>query len=121
MKFIISLKDDIETSYDLSSRITPPVISETNRTQSVKYTIGGAAVVDRISNALKHRIELTIPVIPNDEWEKIKTILCEMSFMVYWDNKGYEMRLSGDLPTPVITAYQDSYIAGDIKLELEEM
>lgn len=121
MKFIICKKDDTDNAIDLSHRITPPAISETNRTQSVNYTIGGAAVIDRISSSVKRRIELTIPLIPKEEWDKIKVILREMSFLAFWEDKGCEVRLDGEIPTPVLAASGDSYTAGDIKLELEEI
>lgn len=121
MKFLIYKKDDAENIIDLSAVITPPAVSETNRTQSVNYTIGGATVIDRISNSLKRRMELTIPVITKEQWNSVKAVLNEMSFMVIWDGKTYEMRLDGEIPTPVITAGADSYLAGDIKLALDEM
>ena len=121
MKFLICRKDDTDNAVELSSRITPPVVTETNRTQSVNYTIGGAAVVDRISSTHKRHFEITIPVISKEEWDKIKAILREMSFLVFWEDKGYEVRLEGELPTPVITAGINSYTAGDIKLEFDEM
>lgn len=121
MKFLIGKIDDLENLIDISNRITPPVITESNRTQSVNYTIGGATIIDRISNTHKMHIELTIPTIPDTEWNNIKAILKEMSFAIRWEGETHEVRLDGDIPTPVLVADSDSYLVGDIKLELDEL
>ena len=111
-----------EGSVDLSSVILPPSLTSKNRTESVNYTLGGAAVVDRVADIRKVRMELTFPLISKELWERLRSeFLTQMSFKVLWDGHTYEMRVDGEIPTPVLTAKGTDYTAADIKITLEEL
>lgn len=111
-----------DSSVDLSKVILPPSLTSKNRTESVNYTIGGAAVIDRVADIQKVRMELTFPLIGRELWSRLRNeFFTEMSFKALWDGHTYEMRVDGEIPTPVLVAKGSDYTASDIKITLEEL
>ncbi len=112
----------VGTALDLSKAVLPPSVTSKNRTESVNYTLGGSAIIDRIADIQKVRMELTFPLITKELWERLKSeFFTEMSFKVLWDGHTYEMRVDGEIPTPVLFAKGQDYTAADIKITLEEL
>ena len=112
----------VGTALDLSKAVLPPSVTSKNRTESVNYTLGGSAIIDRIADIQKVRMELTFPLITKELWERLKSeFFTEMSFKVLWDGHTYEMRVDGEIPTPVLFVKVQDYTAADIKITLEEL
>ncbi len=112
----------VGTALDLSKAVLPPSVTSKNRTESVNYTLGGSAIIDRIADIQKVRMELTFPLITKELWERLKSeFFTEMSFKVLWDGHTYEMRVDGEIPTPVLFVKGQDYTAADIKITLEEL
>lgn len=106
---------------DISKLISPPEITDTFRSQSVNYTLNGSLIVDRISELMKKRIAVQIPLIAQKKWEEIKAVIRPISFEVSVDGAAYTVHLDGDLPTPVLYADGGEVMCGDISLTFEEM
>lgn len=106
---------------DVGKLITPPKIEDTFRSQSIAYTLSGAAVIDRISEYTKKRITVEIPLIAADKWEVLKAVLLAISFSVTVDDTAYIMHLDGDLPSPLLYDNDSERVYSDIKLVFEEV
>lgn len=106
---------------DVSSLILPPEMSDTFRSQSVNQTLNGSLVVDRISELTKKSITVQIPLISNESWLQIKTVIRPISFTVSVDSVTYTVHLDGDIPTPVLYADGDDIMCSDISLTFEEV
>ncbi len=107
---------------DVSKCVTPPQITEEYRSQSVNYTLNGSAVVDRIANYPKRRIEVTLCGMDKTAWEVIKKYLksaAELSISI--DNENIPVYLDGGIPTPIIYAEKNGYVCSEIELAFEEM
>ena len=44
----------VGTALDLSKAVLPPSVTSKNRTESVNYTLGGSAIIDRIEIGRAH-------------------------------------------------------------------
>lgn len=107
---------------DVSKCVTPPQITEEYRSQSVNHTLNGSAVVDRIANYPKRRIEVTLSGVDKAVWEPLKAYLksaAELNITI--DGEVISVYLDGGIPTPIIYAVNDDYLCSEIELAFEEM
>ncbi len=107
---------------DVSRCVTPPQITEEYRSQSVNHTLNGSAVVDRIANYPKRRIEVTLGVMDKAAWEALKAYLksaAELNITI--DGEVISVYLDGGIPTPIIYAKKGGYMCAGMELAFEEM
>lgn len=106
--------------------IMPPNISNKWRARSVRYSLDGTALEDRLGSAKK---TLTLPfgVIPQSKWESLKNVLSQKTVTV----SGYigslyinsKFRVSDDeIPTPILYVDENSqYVCRPFTINMEEI